>query len=234
MGKVKEKILLSYEDAKVWAISNNIKSNKHWMSIPESEKIKLGLPAKPYMAYLNKGWSNWFNFLNKDKCEYTSKGNKIIDITGQKFGKLTVLNRDIRYDQLNRIRRNYWVCLCNCGNKSITTTSALIHGQTRSCGCLVKKDIGINPFNRLFRTYKANAEKSNRIKITKGQNREYIFNGVDRFNNDKGYTIDNSIPCCKVCNYAKRHMLPHDFKNWIQRLINNNAVEKIEKLIKKT
>jgi hypothetical protein len=32
--------------------------------------------------------------------------------------------------------------------------------------------------------------------------------GVDRFDNNEGYTIENSKPCCKTCNYMK---MSHDF-----------------------
>lgn len=32
---------------------------------------------------------------------------------------------------------------------------------------------------------------------------EYIYNGVDRFINSIGYTIENSVPCCAECNFAK-------------------------------
>ena len=32
----------------------------------------------------------------------------------------------------------------------------------------------------------------------------YICNGVDRQDNDLGYTVANSVPCCKICNWMKR------------------------------
>ena len=35
---------------------------------------------------------------------------------------------------------------------------------------------------------------------------EYIYNGIDRIDNSKGYTLDNVVPCCKICNYAKRNL----------------------------
>jgi hypothetical protein len=30
------------------------------------------------------------------------------------------------------------------------------------------------------------------------------INGIDRIDSDKGYTLENSVPCCKVCNFLKR------------------------------
>ena len=46
----------------------------------------------------------------------------------------------------------------------------------------------------------------------------YIYNGVDRVdNNNENYTLNNCVPCCSACNYAKRMMPVEEFKNWIDR-----------------
>lgn len=50
---------------------------------------------------------------------------------------------------------------------------------------------------------------------------EFIYNGVDRFDNSKGYSMDNSRPCCKTCNRAKDTMSYKDFKDWIERVASN-------------
>lgn len=34
----------------------------------------------------------------------------------------------------------------------------------------------------------------------------YAYNGLDRKNPEKGYSLDNVVPCCKKCNYAKRKL----------------------------
>jgi len=39
----------------------------------------------------------------------------------------------------------------------------------------------------------------------------YIYNGVDRKNNDKGYIAGNVVPCCGTCNTAKMTMPYSDF-----------------------
>lgn len=59
---------------------------------------------------------------------------KLIDLTGQRFGMLTVLNRAD-----NKGKRTMWNCLCDCGNKAVVGGSNLKNGNTRSCGCLHKK-----------------------------------------------------------------------------------------------
>ena len=49
-------------------------------------------------------------------------------------------------------------------------------------------------------------------------NGAYLYNGLDRINSEKGYTIDNIVPCCKTCNYAKRTMTQDKFLAWISRV----------------
>jgi len=51
-----------------------------------------------------------------------------------------------------------------------------------------------------------------------GHNGVYIFNGIDRVNNTRGYTIDNVVPACGICNLAKRTMSQDEFKAWVCRI----------------
>lgn len=43
----------------------------------------------------------------------------------------------------------------------------------------------------------------------------YMYNGLDRLNNDIGYVFENLVPCCKICNRAKYNMTEQDFIIWI-------------------
>jgi len=47
------------------------------------------------------------------------------------------------------------------------------------------------------------------------QNGEYIYNGIDRVDNDEGYTIDNCVACCKKCNYMKK---ASDFQEFVSHI----------------
>ena len=55
----------------------------------------------------------------------------MIDITGQVFGKLTVIECVGKLDG----RRYFWKCQCECGNTVIKEGSSLRSGNTKSCGC---------------------------------------------------------------------------------------------------
>ena len=44
------------------------------------------------------------------------------------------------------------------------------------------------------------------------------FQGIDRRDNTKGYTSENTVGCCSQCNYAKRMMSEKDFKEYLERI----------------
>ena len=53
-----------------------------------------------------------------------------IDLTGQKFGRLTAL-----YPVPNNNYRTRWHCICDCGNTKDVLQQSLCNGHVRSCGC---------------------------------------------------------------------------------------------------
>lgn len=55
---------------------------------------------------------------------------KFIDLTGQKFGRLTVIERDT-----SRTGRAYWICKCSCGTVKSICGKNLRNGTATSCGC---------------------------------------------------------------------------------------------------
>lgn len=71
------------------------------------------------------------------------------DLTGKRFGRLTVVSLHPKRDKFNRAR---WMCKCDCGNETVVRSSYLINGDTKSCGCIVHeiKDIAGQRFGRLI------------------------------------------------------------------------------------
>lgn len=57
-----------------------------------------------------------------------------LDLTGSKYGKLTVVERAGKDDKKDSL----WLCKCDCGNTKIVKQNYLMGGHTRSCGCLRK------------------------------------------------------------------------------------------------
>lgn len=57
-----------------------------------------------------------------------------LDITGKRYGRLTA----VRY-VYTRNGKQYWECLCDCGNSCIVRKDQLKGGNTSSCGCLLRE-----------------------------------------------------------------------------------------------
>jgi hypothetical protein len=101
--------------------------------------------------------------------------------------------------------------------------------------------------NALIASYKANSKRKNiKFNLTNSQmedlfksncfycgtepkniySRErlyghYVYNGIDRKNNDLGYIESNVVSCCSQCNYIKHKFNYDDFLNWINTVYNN-------------
>ena len=58
------------------------------------------------------------------------------NLVGNRYGKLTVLSEADPIIRGNHATRRTWLCLCDCGRKTIKTEDNLLTGHTRSCGCL--------------------------------------------------------------------------------------------------
>lgn len=48
-----------------------------------------------------------------------------------------------------------------------------------------------------------------------------VYNGIDRKDNNIGYTKENSYPCCKRCNMAKKNFTFESFLQWIKQINEN-------------
>ena len=60
---------------------------------------------------------------------------KRIDLTGQVFGRLTVVRAAPNAVYKNKSAKARWVCACDCGKHTIVLSGSLIKGATTSCGC---------------------------------------------------------------------------------------------------
>lgn len=163
-------------------------------------------------------------------------GRKLNNIIGNKYGNLTVIKKS-HYKKKNL----YWECKCECGEICYATSSDLKRGRKNFCNNCNREKSKKSVLNILYNNYKRGAIKrgfdfelninefekiihSNcyycgiepkQILNKKGMREQLIYNGIDRINNDFGYTINNSVPCCKFCNFAKKGFNINEFKEWL-------------------
>lgn len=172
------------------------------------------------------------------------------DLTGLHFGRLIVLARVENIESVHSI----FTCRCVCGRIVDIRGGHLSSGKTQSCGCLRTKFLpGIAARNNLFYKYRREALMRNieftldqalfieltqqncyycdqipatefRVKTSLGV---YIFNGLDRIDNQQGYHSNNVVTCCRACNYAKHTDSQEEYINRCIRVVakwcNKNA-----------
>jgi len=157
------------------------------------------------------------------------------DLAGRAFGKLTVIRRNGDND--------IWVCRCVCGSTRSVCGTSLKNGATKNCGhkglCGVLETAA---FMNVYRSYTWNAERRDiEFALTEDQFREltkmsccycgcepravsksgrseYVYNGIDRADNDKGYTVDNCVPCCTQCNKMKGNLTVVEFLSLVGKI----------------
>lgn len=66
---------------------------------------------------------------------HTTSSPRLIDLTGQRFGRLTVVERVPNPTTVSRPKA-HWLCRCDCGNYAICSSDNLRSGNSKSCGCL--------------------------------------------------------------------------------------------------
>lgn len=173
-----------------------------------------------------------------------------VDLKNKRFGKLVALESTRKRKDSGCI---VWRCVCDCGGEKLVPTSLLLKRKTKSCGCVNRNALpeGEAAFNTLYSNYKRNAKEKNReFELTEEQFRkltssnctycgvkpeqiirpsDYLYNGVDRIDNNEGYILENCVPCCKFCNIVKNRFNKSEFTRWLKRISNyyNNRSEQM-------
>lgn len=166
------------------------------------------------------------------------------DLTGQRFGRLTVIGVDDR-----NTRKTYFYCQCDCGNVKSVRSDSLVCGAIRSCGCMKKEQDRINleanhshkmsktrPYNiwqdmkgRCYNSHNPRYDRYGGRGITVCDEWKEDFNAfyewavqngysddltIDRIDNDKGYSPDN-------CRWATQEEQARNRKSNIKITIGN-------------
>ena len=62
-----------------------------------------------------------------------------VDLTGRRFGRLTVIGRAEDYISPTGKKTVRWMCKCDCGRSVTVLRNSLLSGHTLSCGCLQRE-----------------------------------------------------------------------------------------------
>lgn len=175
------------------------------------------------------------------------------DITNQRFGKLTALFPSEKRSKSGGI---LWQCICDCGKTTFSLTYHLFSGASSSCGCnrrsknpelSFKKDMFQDykdaarvrkySFNLTFEEFlnliQQNCYYCDKLpslrKMNRGCFHQALVNGIDRVDNTIGYTKENCVPCCEMCNKMKMKYSVIEFGNQIQKIYKKLFIDIEEK-----
>ena len=103
-----------------------------------------------------------------------------LDLTGKKFSKLVAL------EVSKGEKKRSWLCICDCGRKTIVPTNRLTSGWTTSCGCWKasrgaengRKNAIHNRSNKGDRTYSTWSSMKDRVKEDYPAKDRYFDRGI--------------------------------------------------------
>lgn len=194
--------------------------------------------------FLTTGGTKSCGCWHKENCKNLKKQPELI---GQRFGKLVVVSRSKNVSKRGSrylcqcdcgkqtiingsglLRKYKWQsCGCtiheNSGQFKLRYTSnialnSLVSNYRRSA---IERgyefSLTHNDCESLFsqKCFYCSSEPKQIFKI---KTYSLTYNGIDRLDNSIGYSKDNTVPCCKICNRAKNSMSLNEFQKWIQAL----------------
>ncbi len=171
-----------------------------------------------------------------------------VDITGRQFARLEVLRESKTRNKKREVcwiclcSCGAYIVVSGCSLRSGNTKSCgCLHHD------MLHLNLGEANLNKLYATYVSSAKKRKiKFDLTKKEFKdltkqnckycgtepltaktssrsygEYIYNGIDgidRVDNNIGYTLDNCVACCKMCNYMKHSSSVGDFSSHVRKI----------------
>jgi len=175
-------------------------------------------------------------------------------IIGKKFGKLTIQSKfEYRGSNVNYLyfeclcdcgnskfiswghirggNTKSCGCLRNIGYRRLPKGQASRNAAIRVYRINAKKrniDFKLTD-NEVFIFMKSNCHYCNmppsNLWKSRCKNGNFIYNGIDRKDNNLGYTLNNCVSCCKVCNYFKRDMDYDEFLGLVFRIYDTRVFD---------
>ena len=167
--------------------------------------------------------------------------NVLADRKGFRHGWLTYLMpvKGKRDKQGNQV----WNCRCDCG-KDVERSG--YKKAWKSCGCrkgyrsfdlkgLPKSVISNYKYSAKKRGYEYDLTEEEAVELfesdcfycgdppsnaKKDKDRVYLYNGIDRLDNSRGYYSDNVVSCCHTCNKMKMDLSYSEFIDHIAKIFN--------------
>ena len=180
-------------------------------------------------------------------CKQEICHERHVDRTGKHYGDLVVL-KSVRTDHPKHIWQ--WLCECKCGRKEVVLSQSLCNGKSSCeiCGRERTRQATTKPgfgalWSRVMRQYRRNSlKRGQEFSLSDEEMRELfggncfycnmpprpdvyglVRNGIDRKDDNKGYTRDNVVSCCSICNIMKAAHSVESFLAQVKRIYDNKS-----------
>lgn len=196
--------------------------------------------SKPWLCLCNCGKTVVLPASDLNAGKYAHCGCKYYQFkVGMRFGNWEVIDLS-----------DGVLCRCDCGLEKLVERYDLYSGKSRGCvGCgFIRKGhdvaLGARQVRGIYKQNAASKDRGFELDIDEchaifqsncfycgslpagrlsGKYFDYYYNGIDRKDNSQGYTRENSVPCCKICNRAKHSMGYDEFMEWINAVVRHNG-----------
>lgn len=175
---------------------------------------------------------------------------------GQVYAKYTVIEKLPSKVSSDGSKYSVWACRCACGRVKPVRGKSLLNKNTTGCGCQKRRGVGDETArNAVYAGYRSNALrrrqafelskeyfskiiKENCFYCGKPPSNRYlphnkrcrgdpcIYNGIDRIDNNIGYTESNIVPCCKFCNVSKGRLTKDEFLENVKQIYKHMGLGK--------
>jgi hypothetical protein len=123
------------------------------------------------------------------------------DISGSRFGRLVAIKRIGK----GRDGRTQWECACDCGSTASVSTSNLINGTTKSCGCYMRDRVSeVNTTHGLSGTKEHYRAKAHRYRERHGGHEPTWNSSMEK-------ALSDFFPSCVICGSDKHLQTDHVF-----------------------
>lgn len=112
-------------------------------------------------------------------------------------------------------------CIIDSRDANITLVYNRVKGNAKTRN--IKWELTINEFKSIAKN-KCFYCDSLPPKSPGFRDRSPFYHGLDRVNNNLGYSVTNSVSCCSICNYAKHDLSMQDFKIWLTKCYNHTII----------
>lgn len=164
------------------------------------------------------------------------------------FGKVKLIKKlDKGYKAPNGQVRSMSLFQCYCGKKFEFVNSFLKKQKTPSCGCAgqatiesatkefyrhyfhsakdreIDFNLTLGDFKKLINKSCYYCKSAPRKRFSKYSYLDFKASGVDRVDNEKGYSLKNCVACCPTCNTMKNTLTHSEFISHIEKIANKSC-----------